>query len=331
MMEMKKPESTESGLCRQYLQAAKTWICVTENETAMGQAAQGVVRDRAKKASDEGKHVVFWVMAAPSGFAWYDAFIRDCEQDAEFAEIVGRSEFFQFDDYPIGRNDRRFPVTFRNLLEQRLYGRLGAAAPSADHIHRLELDGTAADDVLLRRYGESLFKLLDDPGVHVIEVKGIGMDGHWGFHGRETPLDHPAEMFWVPINRQNRIQQTLDWPEYFPDVEAVPDSAATAAVGMFLKAQTIVDLVPQRSKLFSVLAAYGTDEVLGDIPSSALKGHNDSHSFLTEAAAEALVEFRSKGSLSAATREALDGIWKDDGESREWARSVLEKGRMVVP
>ncbi len=309
--------------------AGKTRITVVPDERSMGRAAQKIVKARALEAADEGKNVVFWLMAAPSALAWYDAFIADCRDDADFARVVRRSHFFQFDDYPIARSDPRFPVTFRHLLEDKVYRRLGDAAPPAENIHPLEIDGSDGDDERLKNYGESLRATLDDPGVHVIEVKGIGMDGHWGFHGRETPLDHPAEMIRVPINRQNRIQQTIDWPQYFPEVTDVPDYAATATVGFFLLAGTIVDLVPQRSKIFSVLASYGNDEVIDSIPSSALKTHGNSYSVLTADAAKGVMAYRETGRLTPEIHAALDEIWKEDEESRMWARSVLSEAHIM--
>lgn len=312
------------GYCSETLLAGLTRLCILDDEKTMGSAAQETVRNRVKTAAAENKRIAFWLMAAPSAFSWYDAFIEDCRRDHEFAGIVRRSEFFQFDDYPIPRDDSRFPVTFRHLLETRLYNRLGDASPPDDHIHPLEIDGSASDAIRLREYADSLKTVLDDPDTYVIEIKGIGMDGHWGFHGRETPIDHPAEMIRIPINRQNRIQQTIDWPEFFPDVASVPDSAATASVGLFLRAQTIVDLVPQRSKLFALLASYGTDNLVPEIPSSALKNHQDSYSFLTRTGAEALLQFRSNGHITEALQSELDGIWNDDEESRRWARSVLK-------
>jgi 6-phosphogluconolactonase/glucosamine-6-phosphate isomerase/deaminase len=289
----------------------------------MGTAAQERLRQFAKDRVDSGKRIVFWLMAAPSAFAWYEAFLQDCRTDTEFAAIVSQSEFFQFDDYPIGRSDPKFPVTFRHLLETQLFDQLGDALPPEDHIHRLELNGDGNDAAVLRDYEQKLLYRLNDLGTTVIQVKGIGMDGHWGFHGRETPLDAAPGYISVPINRQNRIQQTLDWPEYFPSVESVPYSAATATVNLFLMADHIIDLVPQPSKRFSVLATYGTNEPIGSIPASALKSHGSSWSFMTRAAAESLISYRRTGSLRDTDVAAIDAIWGADQESRDWARSVL--------
>lgn len=306
-------------------EAGDARISVVATEEEMGQAAQKLIRQRACDAVAAGKRVVFWLMAAPSGFAWYDSFIRDCHEDPEFAHVVQSAHFFQFDDYRIPRGDARFPVTFRHLLEERVFNRLGSAHPGDDHVHPLELMGNTSDAITVLSYREELQTFLKDPETVVIQVKGIGMDGHWGFHGRETGIDHPAEFMEVPINRQNRIQQTLDWPQYFADLAAVPDTAVTASVALFIKADVIVDLVPQRSKLFAVLATYGTERVIPEIPSSAIKWHRDAHSFVTEAAAEALVQFRTTGTLTPEIIADLDRIWQNDEDSRQWSREILNR------
>jgi len=316
--------------CADILYSGQTAICVTDDPGAMGLAAQERLRTFTKNRHAEGKRLVFWLMAAPSAFTWYEAFVRDCHIDRVFAQIVSQSEFFQFDDYPIGRTDPRFPVTFRHLLETQVLDKLGNARPPAEQIHMLELTGGDGDSDVLRNYESQLFARAQDNDTVIIQVKGIGMDGHWGFHGRETPLDAPAGYITVPINRQNRMQQTIDWPEFFPTPESVPDSAATATVSLFLKADHILDLVPQASKRFSVLAAYGTNDPIPGVPASAIKTHGSSWAFCTRDAAESLITYRRTGALSESDLTAIDEIWGNDQVSREWARSVLADAGILV-
>ena len=310
------------------LTAGLTNICIAGDERAMGELAQQRVRSEVLAADRAGKRIVFWLMAAPSGFSWYDRFVNACTHDSEFGRVVEHAEFFQFDDYPIARGDSRFPVTFRHLLEGRVFDRLEAGAVDAERIHLLELTGSD-DEAVMASYADELRRRLDDPDTFVLEVKGIGMDGHWGFHGRETPIDAPPDFITIPINRQNRIQQVLDWPQYFPTVDAVPDSAVTATVGLFMRADCIVDLVPQHAKAFAVLAAYGTGRVVPAIPSSCVVDHPSSFSFITDAAAAALAEYRDTGSIGAHTAGDLDALWGADAQSRAWARSVLTQSGIV--
>lgn len=300
-------------------------VNIVPDEAAMGTAAQERVRDLAFSAADAGKRIVFWLMAAPSGFAWYDAFVWDANHDPRFGALVEEAEFFQFDDYPIARGDSRFPVTFRHLLEDRVFARLERPGT----IRLLELAGSEDDARIMSEYAAVIETRVDDPDCFVIQVKGIGMDGHWGFHGRETPLDYPATVMSVAINRQNRIQQTIDWPQYFPTVEDVPDYAATASVALFRRAHAIVDLVPQASKAFAVLMSYGSDRVIEAIPSSVLTEVPLAEAYLTAAAAGALAAWRAEQRLSDDVLAGLDALWGDDLESRSWARAMLAEGGFI--
>jgi 6-phosphogluconolactonase/glucosamine-6-phosphate isomerase/deaminase len=306
-----------------------TTVSIMKTEEAMAAAAQDLVRRREIAAAADGKRIVFWLMAAPSATHWYRAFVADCAFSLPFGELVGSAEFFQFDDYPIARTDPRFPVTFRHLLETQLIGPLSTCAPPAERIHLLELTGGPEDADVMADYARQLSQRLADPDVFVIQIKGIGMDGHWGFHGRETPLNHPPAMISVPINDENRAQQMIDWPEYFPAAESVPRSAVTATVGLFMQADFIVDLVPQASKQFSVLAAYGTDAVVPDIPASALKDHPNSSSFVTWAAGQQLSHWKHNERLTSENIAALDAVWSGNHESTAWARGVLMRAGFI--
>lgn len=296
-------------------------VHVLPDEHAMGTAAQAHVRRCMTDAATQGKRIVLWLMAAPSGFAWYDRFVDDVNADESFASIVAETDFYQFDDYPIARTDPRFPVTFRHLLEDRLFGRL----PRTGAVHLLELDGSDRDAGTMAAYAAAIHERIADPDSFVLQVKGVGMDGHWGFHGRETPLDSPPAIVSVAMNAQNRIQQTIDWPEYFPTVADVPEYAATSTVALFRQADAIVDLVPQASKSFATLMCYGTDAVFPELPSSVVTELATARAFLTEAAAQSLLIWRKRGVLDETAMRQLDSIWGDDTASCEWARTLLQR------
>lgn len=179
----------------------------------------------------------------------------------------------------------------------------------------MELDGTEGDARVIEEYRKTVLRALEDPGTFVVELKGIGMDGHWGFHGSETPLDTPPQIIRVPMNSQNIHQQKLDWPQYFKTDADVPQFAYSFTVSAFLKADFIIDNVPQPTKEFSVLATYGTETVLNEIPSSALKNHPHAMAVLTEASARALLEYRDillrgETALPPDTLKRLRLLWK---------------------
>ena len=306
-------------------------------ETAAAAAVEKTAAAACREAA-RGKTICFWLMAAPSGFAFYRAFLDKVREDRLFAEAAAAAVFFQFDDYPIGRDDPAFRVTFRSLLEKHLIGPLETVLGKKPRIEFLELTGGPADREIAENYTESLRRRLDDPGVFVIEIKGIGMDGHWGFHDGTVPLTASPSVMHAALHSQNIHQQMIDWPEYFGSIEDVPASAYTANTALFLMADLIIDVVPQSSKRYSVLAAYGTDAVVNSIPSSAIKRHTNAAAYLTEEAASVLLSFREgkrtgRGKLTANELDELKAVWagteKYYNDNVETMLSVLKELHLV--
>ena len=330
-------DAVEHGEIVTTMTCGLTTVFVTRDEAVMGRLTAEHFVGRLKEKRDAGVPVALWLMAAPSAFAFYRELIGMAEADASLRGILRETEYFQFDDYPIGRDSPQFPTTFRHLLEAYLYRPLAAVCGSLPGVHALELTGADSDGDVQAAYRDAILRR-KERGVYFLQLKGIGMDGHWGFHGAETPLDMEPGMINVTMNTQNIRQQMLDWPAFFPTPADVPRTACTFNVPMFLLADEIVDNVPQASKVFSVLATYGTEEILGDVPSSALKGHPCARAYVTAAAAEVLLAYRGGAKLTTldvAARERLRSIWRDpdhpESESRNiaWMESVLCKLGMV--
>ena len=311
------------------LRAGDLVVYVCNDEKTMGDEAANRVLNEVRYAHSRGLTPVLWLMAAPSGFEFYEALVTQARASADISRMLDGIDIYQFDDYPISRESGRFPVTFRALLESRLIDPLKREVRITPNWHPLELTGDEnSDDVVMARYSESLMSVLDSPRHYVVEVKGIGMDGHWGFHGGETPLDAPARIMRVPMNAENVAQQMIDWPEYFQETSDVPANAVSCNVALFMRADVIVDVVPQQSKEYSVLAAYGTDEVIGAIPSSAAKQHENAVSFVTQSAGRALLEYRERAeeglspALSEGTMERLKRIWEDPEHPKRAEKSI---------
>jgi 6-phosphogluconolactonase/glucosamine-6-phosphate isomerase/deaminase len=316
--------------------AGKVQVHVEVDEKAMGKEAAKLAVSSLKQAVDSGKRPVMWMMAAPSGFAFYKAFVTHVQNDTDLQEIIRETKFFQFDDYPVARDDARFPITFRHLLETRFFKPLEDIVGPLAGVHLLELTGNETDDSIIRDYEALLQETLDDDANFVLEIKGIGMDGHWGFHGRETPLDSKSGYMRVPMNDLNIQQQMLDWPQYFATAADVPTEAVTANVGLFMQADMVIDLVPQREKAFAILACYGPFAVSNLVPSSQLKTHGNAHSFLTEQASWALLEYREQVARGVGAISFDDGmvsklseIWKNpdnpemEKHNREQMKQIL--------
>lgn len=310
-------------------------IHVSADDAQMGERTAAAVVQEMKEQSKAGRPLVLWLMAAPSAFPFYRSLIRLAAGDAGLRGILRATHFFQFDDYPIARSGAQFPATFRHLLETRLYAPLAEVCGQLPHLHPLELDGTAGDAAVQRRYRDDLLELRQG-GAFILQLKGTGMDGHWGFHGAETPLDQEPGMIVVPMNGQNIRQQMLDWPQLFPTPGHVPASAATFNVPMFLLADRIIDNTPQPSKEYAVLAAYGTGEVVPEIPSSALKRHPRAEAHITAAAARALLELRAGRQrdpdyrLCPETRERLAALWRDPHDAAAEQRNRAQMNTVLA-
>jgi len=292
-------------------------VNIVKNGSLMGKMTVDHITKVIKEKYVQDKIIVLWLMAAPSGFPFYQALIERVERDRFLREIIKKTHFFQFDDYPISRNSKKFSVTFRCLLENELFKPLRNLCGELPYIHLLELTGTDKDKEISIAYQEELLNLREKNS-YIIQLKGIGMDGHWGFHGSETLLEMPPAMISVPMNKQNIQQQRIDWPKFFPRAEDVPKTAYTFNVNMFLLADEIIDNVPQPTKEYAVLATYGTDDIINEIPSSAIKKHHNAQAYITEEASRALIEFREGKDnnkdykLSNATLNRLRDLWKDD-------------------
>ncbi len=296
-------------------------VKIVKNESLMGKMTVDHITKVIKEKYVQDKVMVLWLMAAPSGFPFYQALIERVERDGFLREIIKKTHFFQFDDYPISRNSKKFSVTFRYLLENELFKPLRNLCGELPYIHFLELTGTDKDKEISMAYKEELLDLREKNS-YIIQLKGIGMDGHWGFHGAKTPLDLPPDMIAVSMNKQNIHQQRIDWPKFFPRAEDVPKIAYSFNVNMFLLADEIIDNVPQSTKEYAVLATYGTDDIINEIPSSALKKHHNTQAYITEKAAKALIEFREgrdnnkSYKLSSITLNRLRDLWKDDANQQ---------------
>lgn len=320
----------------QELTTGNTQIFVLPDEDTAGLKAVALARKKLLAAFDRGVKPVLWMMAAPSGFSFYRALVNTASTDEKLRTVLSHSAIYQFDDYPIDRESRRFPVTFRHLLEEYLIHPLQAEIGISPEWNPLELKGDKeTNNTVLRQYEQRLLERLQDDQSYVLEIKGIGMDGHWGFHGSETALDTAPGLMRVPMNSENIYQQMIDWPQYFKTNSDVPQYAVTCNVAMFMLADTIIDIVPQNTKQFAVLAAYGTGTVSNDIPSSALIRHPDSASFLTQDAGKALQTYRNGKAkdanyrIDAETLNELESIWKEN-QSGDDAEQSIEKMRQIL-
>ena len=74
-------------------------VYIADNETAMGEFTADYITAVLKEQYKQHKIPVLWLMAAPSGFAFYRALIQHAQKDQPLRNILRETHFFQFDDY----------------------------------------------------------------------------------------------------------------------------------------------------------------------------------------------------------------------------------------
>lgn len=127
-------------------------INIVKDKSLMGKMTVDYITEVIKEKYVQNKIVVLWLMAAPSGFPFYQALVEKAKKDRFLREIIKKTHFFQFDDYPISRKSKHFSVTFRYLLENKLFKPLKNLCGDLPNIHFLELTGTDKDKKMSNAY-----------------------------------------------------------------------------------------------------------------------------------------------------------------------------------
>lgn len=294
------------------LQAGNAWVYVYPNAEQMGLASAINIASHQISQIEEKGNCSIMVMAAPSAFGFYRAYQNLVFSSPTLQKALYATDIFQFDDYALPVHH---PVSFRFLLMENFLAPIARFCDSRK-IHLFQGDLPDAEKAC-REYGEAILEAGPD-----LQIKGVGEDGHWGFHEPGIPLDGEPKFMRVNLSESNVAQQMRDHPNLFPDRELVPRYAYTANVPLFMRTRVLIeDNVPQPSKAFAVLAAYGNEVVKDTIPSSALKSHDNPVVRLTSASAWALLEYRENGAVSGDMLRRLDASLSGS-EEREIGQSV---------
>lgn len=271
-------------------------VVVYESPEEMGRAsAIRLAAEQCRLVESQG-HASFIIMAAPSAFAFYRAYVQLVESCQRLKKACFHTHYFQFDDYTLAAHH---PASFRYLLLKHFFFPLAAWCDPAK-VHLFQAD--AADPEGAAREYE---QLLLQHGLD-LQIMGIGENGHWGFHEPGISLDIPPRFMRVDLTSENVDQQMRDHPQIFKSPEDVPRSAYTCSVSMFLTTRHAIEgNVPQASKAFALLAAFGSEVVDETVPASALKRFEKGVVRTTSAAAWALLEYQQK---KVVTRDALSRL-----------------------
>lgn len=295
-------------------------IHIYETPEQMGAASAESLGETQIALAAEQDTVGFLIMAAPSAFGFYRAYLEMANESADLQHALARTHFFQFDDYPLPADH---PATFRYLLNKHFFDELTQWCPR-ENIHAFNVEADDPDAVCAEYTRDVLKRGLD------IQLKGVGENGHWGFHEPGVPLEDEPRFMRVDLSEENAVQQLRDHPDLFASVNDVPRSAYTANVALFMKTQHLIeDNIPQAAKGFAVLAAYGNDTIDAAVPTSALKKHSNAHVRITRAAAEELLAYRESGSVTEEALKRMAAALGGGGESMKYVRTVLET--MEIP
>lgn len=269
-------------------------IYIYDTPEAMGAASAEALAEKQIALANSQKSVGMLVMAAPSAFDFYNAYISIAQDSQDLQNALTRTHFFQFDDYPLPHTH---PTSFRYLLNQHFFSRLKKWCP-AENIHALTAE-SGNPEAACRDYTA----LVLESGLD-LQIKGIGENGHWGFHEPGIRLDSDPAYITVDLSEENVHQQMRDHPDLFANESDVPTVAFTANVALFMKTRTLIeDNIPQASKAFALVAAYGNDTVDKCVPTSILKRHKNAIVRTTSAAARELIQYRKHGYV---TKESFE-------------------------
>ena len=257
----------------------------------MGAASAIRLADEQIRLADRQQRIGFLLMAAPSAYPFYAAYLDLAQRSQALRAALSRTHFFQFDDYPLPATH---PASFRFLLTERFFTSLHRVCPAVT-FHPLNVDEPDSLRVC-REYAARVLEF----GPH-LQLKGVGENGHWGFHEPGIPLDGEPAYIRVETSDANTAQQMRDHPTLFTRPSDVPRVAYTANVPLFLRTrEAIEDNVPQESKAFALLAAYGSDKVDAAVPTSALKRHHNATVRMTANASWALEKYARDGRIDSA-------------------------------
>ena len=269
---------------------------VYDTPEAMGTASAIHLADRQVELAQHQETVGFLIMAAPSAYSFYKAYAALAETSGALQEALSKTHFFDFDEYALPPAN---PASFSYLLRTRFFSHLQPWLPP-DNVHLLNPDCNDPE-AHCREYARAVLDAGPD-----LQLKGMGENGHWGFHEPGIRLDGEPAYMRVFVSEENVVQQQRDHPDLFRAPDEVPREAYTANVPLFLRTRHLIeDNVPQASKAFALLAAYGNDVVHPSVPSSALKRHAGAVVRTTLEASWAFEEYRARGRIS---RQSLERI-----------------------
>ena len=284
---------------------SKTKVFIYKSAKDAGYAAAINVALNQMDLFDKKGFVSIVLMAAPSAYEFYKSYIKISKTNKNMQNAIKNTHYFQMDDYPLPEDH---PASFRYLLKTKFFNHL------EKYIDKNKIHLLKADSKNISRICVEYKNLILDYGQD-IQIKGQGEDGHWGFYQPYNSFDGEPSIIKVKLNKMNVSQQLRDHPNLYNSLDDPTKVAFTGNVPLFMRTKVLIeDIVPQRSKAFTLVASYGNEEIDPICPSGKIKEHPNSYARINMDSAWALIEYREKGYLSEDAIFNLDKIWETPGD-----------------
>lgn len=184
-----------------------------------------------------------------------------------------RVRMFHLDEY-IGL-DENHPASFRKYLRERFA--MQVPQLTAAHFIRGDVEDPEEE---CDRVGDLI-------EAHPIDVAliGIGENGHLAFN--DPPADFESEFPYIVVELDEACRRQQLGEGWFPNLEAVPETAISMSIPQIMKSQHLIVSVPDERKSRAVRQAI-KGPLTPDCPASILREHPSCHIYLDEASSSRL-------------------------------------------
>lgn len=257
-------------------------VAVYSSPTEMGEAVARKIADLILERQKEGKRVVLGLATGSTPIPVYRALKKIAR---EYSLDLSKVVTFNLDEY-VGL-PASHPQSYRSFMFSNLFDDL-VASPENPYGIQLENIHIPDGDVVEEQLGTAEKRaleyeaLLEKAGPIDLQLLGIGRNGHIGFAEPGTPFS--TRTMVIELSEMTR----RDNARFFNGkIDAVPKKAITMGIQTILQAKEIVLLATGEEKA-PIIAATLQEDISMQIPSTALRLHNNVSVFLDQKAASRL-------------------------------------------
>ena len=191
-------------------------------------------------------------------------------EDVDWSKV----EMFHLDEYI--NLPQEHPASFVKYLKERFAEKINLA--KAHYV-----DTTKDIDTLIKGLTNEIRRLPIDVG-----LIGIGENAHIAFN--DPPADFGSKEAYITVSLAESCRKQQLGEGWFPTLDDVPKKAVTITVHQILQCRHIISAVPFSVKATAVRDTFNAPEITPDIPSTALRQHDDVTVYLDNESAS-LLEF----------------------------------------